>query len=187
MNTNVSSNIDNTPTMIDKLEELNSLQRYIIEQYSSVGVSLDYSVESLKQLDQLFDKEYKNGELINSASAFANREGMILTGIAGYLANVLLKNSEDSKIIIDPKDENWYLNFKVESGNGWTAQPGQRVLKRKLEGRESDFYHYGIAMIKYFTQTETNENASSSLTYTQEFYLTNEAPATGKKPWWKIW
>lgn len=170
--------------MENKIQELNLLQDFIREQFSVTGISLDYSFESLKHLDALFDEEYKEGELINPASSFAKKEGMILTGIAGYLANVLVKNSNNSRITIEPNDDNWYMNFKVESENGWITQPGQRVAKRKLEGRESDLFHYAIAMTKYLNQTEADKH--NQPTFIQEVYVTNETEKP-KKPWWKIW
>ena len=76
--------------MNDKLQELNLLTEFVREQYSAIGVSLDYSLESLKILDKLFDDEYKNGDLINQAGSFAGNQEMILTGVAGYLANVMI-------------------------------------------------------------------------------------------------
>jgi hypothetical protein len=97
------------------------------EQYSAIEILLEYSIESLKTLDKLLDSEAKNG-LINPTSSFANKGGMILRGIAGYLANVSLQNSKDSKIGITPKDENWYLNFKLESNKGWTPERAQRFI-----------------------------------------------------------
>ncbi|HMC87779.1 MAG TPA: hypothetical protein VKI61_19785 [Chitinophagaceae bacterium] len=76
--------------MNDKLQGLNLLTEFVREQYSAIGVSLDYSLESLKILDKLFDDEYKNGELINQAGSIAGNQEMILTGVAGYLANVMI-------------------------------------------------------------------------------------------------
>lgn len=172
-------------TMEDKIQELNLLQEYVREQLLSKGISLDFSFESLKHLDTLFDEEYRHGELINPTSAFAQKEGMILAGIAGYLANVLVKNSNDSKVLIDSDDDNWYINFKVESTNGWIGHPGQRVVKRKVEGRESDLYHYAIAMTKYFNQAQ--EEKPKEPTFIQELYVTDDSEGSPKKPWWKIW
>lgn len=162
--------------MENKQEELNILIGFIREQYEASGIDLDYSFESLKHMDALMESEYKNGKIIDPEGSFAEREGMILTGIAGYLAKVVLLNSEGCEIIIDDNDEDWYLNFAVKSTNGWEFWPGQRVLKRKIEGEASNLYHYAVTAVKYITD---NISSAHQLTSTQLHHH--------KKKWWKFW
>lgn len=161
--------------MLDnKHEELNLLIEFIREQYKAAGIDLDYSLESVKAMDELLDSEYANGKLVNPGSSFAEKEGMILTGVAGYLANVLVANSDNAMIMINEADKNWYINFEVQSANGWTAQPGQRVIKRKMEGEESALFPYAVTMTGYF-------NGKNN--------VAGEEGNAGKKnkKWWKPW
>jgi hypothetical protein len=154
---------------MDKLrEELKITCEYIVEQFGAMNILLDYTPESVKYLDLLFEDEYKNGELRNPTGSFAKREGAILTGISSYLTEIFLQNSNDTKVEIDSRDENWYVNYRVVGSKVWTVMPGQRVIKRKLEGSESDFYGYVTTMLDYFN--DKNSNIES----------------TTKKPWWKF-
>jgi len=171
--------------MNEKLQELNNACSYIIHQYASINISLDFSVESVKELDRLFDDEFKNGELVNPESNFAKRHGFIMTGVAAYLSEVFIRNSTNLKIEINPNDESWYVNFQVVSSNGWSVEPGQRVIKRRLEGRESDFYHYVIVMLQYFNQSEDNK-LKNKASY-QSIYQDKGQQRVTKKAWWKFW
>ena len=168
--------------MTTQLQELKKATEAIINMFAQSNITLDYSLESAKFLDQLFDQEYKKGKLINPKGNFAKYEGLLLTGVAGYLADIMLKNSTGSKIEIDSSDEDWYVNFKVVAVNTWTVLPGQRVMKRKFEGYESNFYHYVLAMSKYFNESDISSTETS--THVQEIYIENNSP---KKPWWRLW
>ena len=171
--------------MEEKLQELNNASSYIIQQYASIDISLDFSVESVKELDRLFDDEFKDGELINLDGSFAKKHGFIMTCVAAYLSEVLIRNSTNSKIEINPYDESWYVNFQVVSANGWSVEPGQRVIKRRLEGRESDFYNYVIIMLQYFNQSENDKLKD---TITSKNIDPHKSPQNLiKKGWWKFW
>ncbi|MGG9961736.1 hypothetical protein [Ferruginibacter sp. SUN106] len=171
--------------MEEKLQELNNACSYIIQQYASINISLDFSVESVKELDRLFDDEFKDGELVNPDSSFAKRHGFIMTGVAAYLSEVFIQHSVNSKIEIDPNDESWYVNFKVVAANGWSVEPGQRVIKRRLEGRESDFYHYVIIMLQYFTQSENDK--LKTVSNSENIDLNKIRQNIPRKAWWKFW
>ena len=171
--------------MEEKLRELKNACEYLVQQYASINISLNYTPESVKELDRLFNDEFKDGEPINPDSAFAKRQGIIMTGVAAYLAEVFLKNSVNSKMEIDTGDKSWYVNFQVISANGWSVEPGQRVIKRKLEGEESNFYDYVVVMLQYFNQTEKDKSKSN--TKASETQINKGSILENKKPWWKFW
>jgi len=164
-------------------QELQKTIDFVIQSYASKQIYLDHSPESVKHLDKLFDDEFKNGKLKNPNGAFAEFQGLIMTGISGYLGEVVMRNSSNAKLIIDENDESWCMNFKVEAENSWTIHPGQRVVKRMLNGSEDELYAYVLSAINYFHKPMSE--TSDSPTYTQEVYV--REPEQTKKPWWKVW
>lgn len=166
-------------------QELQKAIEFLRQTLSDAKMNLDYSVDSVKHLDWLIGDAFKNGKLKNPNGTFAKYQGLIMLGITGYLAEVVLKNTTNSKLDIDPKDENWYLNLKVTAENSWTIQPGQRVMKRAYQGSEAELYPYTLSTIKYFNQPK-GDNANSN-TYIEEVYVRDDQKQSDKKPWWKIW
>lgn len=145
------------------------------QNYAGMKIKLDYSITSVRHLDQLFDDAFKDGEIRNPESSFAKQQGLIMTGVAGYIAEVIRRNVEGSTLVIDPADPQWYMHFKVMAPNGWQFQPGIRVLRRVKEGRESDLYHYTIAAIDYAKRADSEPLQIETMVL------------RGKKPWWKVW
>ena len=171
----------NTP----QYQEIQKAIDFVRKSLGDSKMDLDYSIESVKYLDHILDDAFKNGQLKDPGGAFAKYQGFIMLGISGYLAEVILKNTTNAKLEIDPGDELWYTNFKVISENEWIIQPGQRVIKRAYQGSEAELYAYALSAIKYFNQPKddtTNEN-----TYIQEVYVRDKPKQESKKPWWKLW
>ena len=171
-------------------KKLQDAVEFVRQSFADKGINLDYTPESVKHLDKLFDDEVRNGNPRNPDSGFAKFQGVIMAGTTGYLTEVVLRHTHNGQLDIDPNDEHWYLNFKVVAENTWTIQPGQRVLKRMQQGNEAEFYAYILSAIKYFSQPKadaTEEHPNEGYTYTQEVYVRDETKEEKKKPWWKLW
>jgi hypothetical protein len=168
-----------------KYEELQKAIEFLRQTLNESKMNLDYSVDSVKHLDWLLSDAFKNGKVKNPNGTFAKYQGIIMFGITGYLSEVILKNTNNSKLEIDPNDENWYLNLKVTAENSWTVQPGQRVMKRAYQGSEAELYAYVLATIKYFNEHQGDKTNSN--TYFEEVYIRDDKKQNNKKPWWKIW
>ncbi|HEY4965186.1 MAG TPA: hypothetical protein VII28_02255 [Puia sp.] len=166
-----------------KYQELQDAIRYFMEGFPDKSI-LDYSVGSTKYLDRLMDDQFESGQLKNADSGFAKYQGTILTGVAGYLAEVVMRASDGASIDIDDEDENWYINFKVAGANGWVFQPGQRVIKRIQKGAEAEFYAYVLSAIKYLNQDKGDSPAN---TYIEEVYVREPPKQKVSRPWWKFW
>ena len=156
-------------------QELQKAIEFVRQTFAEKKVNLDYSPASVKNLDTLFDNEFRKGQLRNPDGSFAKFQGLILTGVSGYLANVIIKNSGNSQLAIDANDEKWFMNFKVVSSSGQSVQPGLRVVKRMLQGEEMGLYAYAITSIKYL-------NPGAQLPVE-----TAGTATVAKKPWWKVW
>lgn len=153
-------------------QELQKAIEFVRQTFADKKIDLDYTPGSVKHLDTLFDNEFKDGKLKKPDSSFAKFQGLILTGVSGYLAYVIIKNSGNTQLNTDADDEKWFMNFKVASAAGQSVQPGLRVVKRMLQGEEMSLYVYAVTSIRYF-----NPNA----------VIPVEKPGPSNKPWWKVW
>ncbi len=137
--------------------------------FADLDIRLDYTAESVKHLDKLFDQEFKDGKLKRPESSFAKYQGLIMIGVSGYLAEVVLKNTKNTALNINGHDSNWYINFMVTGADNKSIQPGKVVLARIQDGKKSELYTYVLYALKYFG----SESAETIL----------KSP---KKPWWKF-
>ena len=155
-------------------QELQKAIDFVRNTFAEKKETLDYKPDSVKYLDKLFDNEFKNGKLKNPSGGFAKYQGVIMIGISGYLAEVILRNTVNTKLTIDNNDANWFINFKLAGENTQAIQPGQMVLKRIQEGKAASLYGFAVSAIKYFNQSPgTNQDAAVN-------------PPEKKKPWWKL-
>jgi hypothetical protein len=130
----------------------------------------------------LFDSEFKNGKIIRPDSSFSKYQGLIMMGVSGYIAQVILKHAAGTQLIIDSSDANWFLNFKVTTQTGLSVQPGQRVVKRMLRGEEMELFAYVVVSIKYFSVSPSLAKNYSGIS--PDNYSVDPAQ---NKPWWKFW
>jgi hypothetical protein len=161
-------------TMDIQQQELQKAIEFVRQTFADKKINLDYSPASIKHLDTLFDNEFKDGKLRKPDSGFAKFQGLIMTGVSGYLAYTIIKNAGNSQFMADADDEKWFMNFKVTSATGLSVQPGLRVIKRMLQGEEMSLYAYALTSIKYL-------NPAAQLP------VEIQDAGTSKKPWWKVW
>jgi hypothetical protein len=163
--------------MSNKQEELQKAVQFVRQSMSNVKMNLDNSVDSIKYLDNLMDTEFDNkGRLRYPQGQFAKYQPIIMIGLSGYIADVIMKNTRNAKLQIDETDKHWYINFQVIAENGWIARPGQRVVKRAQYGRQTELFTYVVAAINSFRSPDP--------VTTQPYAL--EEMLVKKKPWWKF-
>ena len=125
--------------MNSRISDLQKAVDYVRNTFAERRILLDYSTESIRHLDKLFDQEFKNGKLKNPEGGFAKFQGVILIGVTGYLSEVIIKNTRQTQTEINEQDENWFISFKITAGGNRFVQPGQQILKRIQYG--SDVVH----------------------------------------------
>jgi hypothetical protein len=163
--------------MSSKYEELQKAIQFVRRSMTDVKMTLDYSVDSIKHLDYTMDTEFNNkGGLRNPQGMFAKYQPVIMIGFSGYIAEVIIKNTHNSRLQIDDAAQYWYLDFQVIAENGWIVKPGQRVTKRAYQGAQAGLYAYTVAAINHFRQPA----GSNPQTFPLEEVLIK------KKPWWKF-
>ncbi len=161
--------------------ELQSATNFVLQFFADQEVDLDYSPESIQHLDALFEREFINGIFINGASVFAQYQGLIMTGITGYIGQVILRHTENAKLCFEEDDENWFINFAIESESGKKLMPGHRVLKRAYNGDDDLLYFYVTDAINYFNEPVPSYNFKAAIVH-----LIDYKDAKGKQ-WWKLW
>jgi hypothetical protein len=146
-------------------------------------MDLDFSIYSIKNLDDILAITFKDGKYRNPESTFAKNEGQVLLGLSGYLTDVILKNTTNTKLQINSGDEKWYLNFTLTAENGCNVQPAKQVMKRIAEGSTTSLHAFCIATVISFK--ESKADTINKTTDRREVYFHDEA--NSKKAWWKFW
>ena len=146
-------------------------------------MDLDYSIYSIKNIDDILTVTFKDGKLRNPNGKFAKNQERIMLGFYGYLAEVILKNTANTKFHTEQDDDKWYLNFTLTAENGCSVQPAQQVMKRIAEGSTASLYNFCLSTIKSFK--ESKADAINNTTDRREAYFHDEA--NSKKAWWKFW
>jgi hypothetical protein len=161
--------------------ELQNATDFVREFFAEQQVYLDYSSQSIQHLDELFNKEFINGRLINGAGFFAEYQGVIMMGVSGYIAQVILQNTSNARVSFEENDENWFINFAIESANGKKLLPGHRVLKRAYNGDDDLLYPYVVEAINYFNKPAPHQNFKASFANLMHWDESKD------KQWWKLW
>ena len=66
------------------VHELQSATDFVRQLFADRQINLDYSLQSVGHLDELFEHEFKQGEPTNPDGTFAQYQGLIMTGVSGY-------------------------------------------------------------------------------------------------------
>jgi len=163
--------------MNSRISDLQKAVDYVRNTFAERRILLDYSTESIRHLDKLFDQEFKNGKLKNPEGGFAKFQGVILIGVTGYLTEVIIKNTRQTQTEINEQDENWFISFKITAGGNRFVQPGQQILKRIQYGSDAGLHSYALSAIKYFNDAAATMTGNSP----------DSAVLKKRKPWWKLW
>lgn len=128
-------------------EDIETEAEWIIECFESDGISLDYSVNSLLQLDIFFEKNSKDGKPLPDGR-FSTDPGIILFAIGAYIGQTFLKNDPGAEWITDDSDPQGDLNAAVRFSTGEMVWPMQRAVGRLKNGLKDSIYPYGYELMK---------------------------------------
>jgi len=163
--------------MATLLEDIKKYSSWTIEIFKSDGFELDYSMNSLIEIDKFIQKHTKNGQPIKGGKLFKNYGGKIFS-IGSYIGETLIQNVTDSKWITNDEDPDGEVNIEVKLANGTRCWPVQRLMKRIKNGLEDGIYPYGVSI--------TGKTADEK--YAGHFWniKTDILPIEPKKAWWKF-
>lgn len=158
-------------------EDILKYSDWIVKAFKEDGLNLDYSINSLMEIDKFVQMHTKDGQPIKGRRLSKNLGGIIFS-LGAYIGETLIKNVPNSKWITNDNDPQGEINIAVELGDGTTCFPGQRIMKRIQNGLEDGIYPYGHSL----TEKTLNEK------FDQSFWKIEEEikPLEPKKPWWKF-
>lgn len=115
---------------------------WIVIALQSSGYEVDFSIDSLKEIDRFFDEHSENGQAKPGGLLIENK-GMKLFAIGSYVGEVIRRNYMGEWVTND-KDPEGEVNISVVLANGSMIWPVQRVMKRFCNGAEDGIYVYGV-------------------------------------------
>ena len=159
---------------MNKIEsEIRDASQWIVKGFQSENLLLDFSLFSLKVVDEFIDSNSENGKA-KEGSILSRNRGQILFALGCYLGETIEKNVPGIKWQINEIDPQSHINATLIFPNGTKLHPIQRCLNRFMNGAEESIYSYGLVAI-----TELNNDNY----WTKENLKDTNVQ---KKPWWKF-
>ena len=157
---------------------------WTVKAFKALGKNLDYSVQSVEHIENLFEQQFKNGKPIDNG-LFANGLGGKLFSIASYIGEVIIRNTANTNWEFDPKDPENDFKMMIASNNGSRIWPMQKLGKRIQNGNEDNIYHFTAIIVKRFNEEGIISKAQKSAPIPRDEH-SNRKP-NSSKPWWKFW
>jgi hypothetical protein len=160
-------------------EDIKVHSEWLVKAFAEDGFTLDYSIESIIEVDRFFTKNMKDGQPKKNGRLYGKGFGSKLFSIGSYVGETIIKNLKGSKWITDDDDPEGELNVSLKLPNDTEIWPIQKVIKRFQNGSEDAIYPYVHILTSEFT----------NLPFKEEFWAlaaeTNNQEQS--KPWWKFW
>jgi hypothetical protein len=121
---------------------------WLVSYFKNENINLDYSLNSIKYIDDFFEENSENGSPKNK-SKLSDSLGYKMFAISSYIGQVIIKAIPESKWITDDSDPDGEINMEVTTKNGGHLWPGQKVMKRLTNGAEDGLYAYAYMIVNY--------------------------------------
>lgn len=165
--------------MVTLKEDIKAGSEWIVEAFAYDGFKLDYTIESLVEVDRFFKENMKNDKPKIDGRLYGKGFGPKLFSIGSYIGETIIKNVNSAEWITDDNDELGEVNVSIKLPNDIYIWPIQKVMKRFKNGSEDSIYPYVHSFTNEFTK----------LPFKKEFWeVIAETDEVEKiKPWWKFW
>lgn len=150
--------------MADLIKDIKESSAWLITAFQSLNITLDYSMDSVKYIDAVLEKEFIEGKP-RPNGLFVDNLGGKLFAIGAYVGEVIVKNANNSFWKVNNDDPHGEINATIVGDTGWEVWPMQRVMKRIQNGSEDALGAYVQVLLKDYL------NKSENI----------------KKPKWKFW
>lgn len=160
-------------------EDIKTQSEWIVKAFASDKFNLDYSIDSIIEIDRFFAVNMKNGQPKRGGRLPQKGFGPILFSIGSYVGETIIANIEGAEWITDDDDPYGEVNISMKLPNGVEMWPMQKVMKRFENGAEDAIYPYVHMVTKEFTGQPFNESFWSIAQEDNE--------SVKAKPWWKFW
>ncbi len=160
-------------------EDIKSGSDWIVEALASDGFKLDYTIDSIIEVDRFFTVNMKDGKPTKGGRLYGRGYGPKIFALGSYVGETIIQNVNGAEWITDDNDPQAELNVFLKLPNESQIWPIKKVMKRFQNGAEEALYPYVYIVTKEFTDLPFNE----------EFWsLTVENGEPDQiKPWWKFW
>ena len=160
-------------------EDIRSQSTWIIKAFAADGFKLDYTINSIIEVDKFFSKNMKNGQPRKGGRLYGKGYGPILFSIGAYVGETIIHNVKGSQWITDDNDPQGELKVSLKLPDDTELWPIQKVMRRFQNGSEDAIYPYVHMVTKAFT----------NLPFSEEFWkIPADSGESGEtKPWWKFW
>jgi hypothetical protein len=160
------------------LEGIKSGSDWIVKAFDSDNYTLDYTIDSIIEVDRFFTANMNNNKPKKSGRLYGKGFGPKLFSIGSYIGETIIKNVHGAEWITDDNDPLGEVNVSIKLPDSGIIWPMQKVMKRFKNGREDAIYPYVHSLTNQFT----------NLPFNQDFWVyTAENEKTENKPWWKFW
>lgn len=161
------------------INDIKSQSAWIITAFKADGYILDYSIDSIIEVDRFLIRNIIQGKPKKGGRLDGSGFGTVLFSIGAYVGESIIKNVKGAEWVADENDPQGELTVFITLPNGGQIWPVQKVMKRFYNGDDDAIYPYVHMMTKEFTK----------LPFKNEFWaLTaeNEEPEKIKR-WWEFW
>ena len=138
-------------------EDIKAQSNWIVKAFAADGFKLDYTIDSIMEVDRFFVKNMENGKPKKGGRFYGKRVGSILFSIGSYVGETIIKNVSGSEWITDDNDPQGELTVSLKLPNGGQIFPIQKVMKRFQNGSEDAIYPYVYMVTKEFTSLPFKE------------------------------
>ena len=128
-------------------DDIESSSNWIATALSSSGYNADFSLSSLKAIDQFFEMNSAEGRP-TPGGLLSEDTGSRLFALGSYVGEVLRRLS-DGQWVADDNDPRGEINITLKSASGLEAWPVQKVMKRLKNGSGDSIYVYGLGFLKH--------------------------------------
>ena len=124
-------------------ENLVEAYNLLIEELQSLGYKLDFSIESLKEIDRFLDENIEDDKI--KPDGFLSQDLSQRTFTIGSYVGEVIRRKCDGEWITDDKDPQGETYMEVKLSNGDSILPVVRVIKRIKNSAQYGIYEFGIS------------------------------------------
>jgi hypothetical protein len=122
------------------INDARRMSQWVVQALLESGYLVDFSVESLREIDRFFDEHACDGEPI-AGGLLTERFGARMFALGAYVGECILR-AKGGSWEADDDDPEGEINIRVVLPDGSVIWPVQRVIKRLQNGSSDGIYVY---------------------------------------------
>lgn len=139
------------------IDDIRSHSDWLVKAFAADGLKLDYTIDSLIEVDWFFVRNLENGQPKKGGRIPEEGFGSILFSIGSYVGETIIRNVNGAEWMADDDDPDGEVNLSLKLPGGEQIWPVQKVMKRFQKGGEDAIYPYVHAITRESTKLAFNE------------------------------